>query len=150
MVKTTPRHSRCQWWSPHQEQPFAQDPKYPRQSLSANCITNGGRWMHGQTDGWTGVYGSRLKNPNSPGNIPKALSSLLQWLSLPKGWGWGRRHFIPALERLSFQSLFRQDWNKMSLLCSAAHGSSTATVLPAQRTPQGADMLSPPSPPRAG
>lgn len=57
---------------------------------------------------------------------------------------------IPALERLSFQSLFRQDWNKMSLLCSAAHSSSTATVLPAQRTPQGADMLSPPSPHRAG
>lgn len=38
----------------------------------------------------------------------------------------------------------------MSVLCSAAHSSSTATMLPAQRTPQGADMLSPPSPPTAG
>lgn len=33
----------------------------------------------------------------------------------------------------------------MSLLCSAAHGSSTATVLPAQRTPQGADIPALPS-----
>lgn len=65
-------------------------------------------------DGWTGVYGLRLENPTSPLNLPKALSfSLLQWLTLLKGCG---GHSTPAHERLSFQSLFRQDWNKMSLV----------------------------------
>lgn len=46
-----------------------------------------GGCMDGWTDGRTSVYGSRLETPNSPGNLPKALSSLLWWLSLLKGAG---------------------------------------------------------------
>lgn len=65
-------------------------------------------------DGRTDVYGLKLENLASPGNLQKALSfSLLQWLILLK---WGRGHSTPTHERLSFQSLFRQYWNKMSLV----------------------------------
>lgn len=102
-----------------------QTPSNRGRVYAAKHVTGGSR----RVDGWTGVYGLKLDNLASPGNLWKALSfSLLQWLILLKG---GRGHSTPVHERLRFQSLFRQYWNKMSLV------NHTASPQPLRFQPRG-------------
>lgn len=153
-VRTAPRHGRCPVGVTSSGAILCCRPRVPKAGYwAADCVTGGGGWV----GVWPGVHSLRLENPGGRGIYQGlVLSALVAATAEVVGGGGGRRrrrrrrHSIPAHERLSRQSLFRQDGNKMSLLYSTAHSISTASALLAWRTPQGAHMLSTPSPPRAG